>query len=244
MARRRRKIGGVFLLLLLFIIAVTVALTVPVFNITSVTVSGNARLSEEEILLTAGIPVGTNIYRVSMGKAEQRLMAMPYVLTADIRRKFPARVHIRIEEREEKAAIMCDGGYAVIDREARVLRLSVEAENLPAVSGSGVASASPGQTIEMKEERFCTDFTALISALDAAELGVGIQKIAIENANDISLETEYGLEIRLGGIDDLDYKLKLCKNIIYGANGGINRESGGVLRWTSQGQFSYRQSKN
>lgn len=244
MARRRRKIGGVFILLLLFIIAVTVALTVPVFNITSVIVTGNARLSEEEVLAVAGIPVGTNIYRVSMGKAEERLTAMPYVLSAEARRKFPARVHIKIEEREEKAAVVCDGGYAVIDSTARVLRLSAEEENLPLVSGSGVVSASPGKTIEMKEEGFCDDFTALLSALDAADMGIEISRIAIENTADVSVETEHGLEIHLGGMDDLDYKFKLCKNIICGGHGGINRESGGVLRWTSQGQFSYRQSKN
>lgn len=244
MAKRRRKIGGLFILLLLFIIAVTVALTVPVFNISSVTVTGNARLSEEEILLTAGIPVGTNIYRISMGKAEERLEMMPYVLDARVRRKFPARVHIGIEEREESAAVVCDGGYAVIDKTGRVLRLTNTEESLPVISGASVLTASPGKTIEMKEERFVEDFTLLTAELENADLGVNIAAICIENTADVSVETEHGLEIHLGGMEDLTYKLKLCKNIIGGGQGGINRESSGALRWTSQGQFSYRQSKN
>ena len=244
MARRRRKIGGVFILLLLFIIAVTVALTVPVFNITSVTVTGNARLTQEEILAVAGIPVGTNIYRISMRSAEDRLEEMPYVLSARVRRKFPARVHVHVEEREEKAAVICDGGYAITDETARVLRLANDRENLPCVTGAGVTAATPGKTIEMKEEGFVSNYTALLSALDTAELGVSFSMLRIENIADVSAETEHGLEIHLGGMDDLDYKLKLCKNILSGGHGGINKESSGVLRWTSQGQFSYRQSKN
>ncbi len=244
MARKRRKTGGIFILILLFIIAVAVTLTTPVFNITSVTVTGNARLSSEEILAAAGIPIGTNTYRVSMKHAEARMEAMPYILTADAGRRFPAKVVIRITEREEAAAIECPGGYAVVDKQCRVLRLSAEEENIPVASGAGVEQATPGTDVMMRDERFTTDLKAIFEALETANLEVELGRIRLNSAVEVILETKKGLEIHLGGMEELPYKLQLCRNILHGGHAGINKDSSGVLRWTNEGQFSYRQSKN
>lgn len=245
MAKKRRKTGGIFILILLFIIAVTVALTTPVFNITSVTVTGNARLTSEEILSAAGIPVGTNIYRVSMKSAGERIEAMPYILEAEVKRRFPAKVVISVTEREEATAVKCTGGYAVVDKNCRVLRLCAEEEaSIPVASGANVESAQLGQDIVMKDERFVGDLKTMLAALEMANLEVEVRRIRLESAVEIILETRPGLEIHLGGMDELSYKLQLCRNILHGGNAGINKDSSGVLRWTSEGQFSYRQSKN
>ena len=244
MKKRRRNFGGAFLLLLLFAIAVTVTLTIPVFNITSVTVMGNARLQTEQILAAAEIPVGMNIYRVSMRKAEERVLALPYAKEVSIRRHFPARVTIEVSERSERGAVECGGGYAILDDTCRVLRLSLEAEALPYVTGSAVESARIGEMLEMKDARFCGDFMALIQALDAVDLGVEWGRFCLDSAADIWIETKPGLEIHLGTIEDAEYKLRLCRNILEGEFPGVTKESSGILRWTNAGQFSYRQNKN
>ncbi len=244
MRKKRRNFGGAFILLLLFAIAVTVTLTIPVFNITSVTVMGNAHLRTEEILAAAEIPVGMNIYRISMRKAEERVSALPYAKEVSIRRHFPARVTVEVSERCERGAVECGGGYAIVDDTCRVLRLSLDADTLPCVTGSEVESARIGENIEMKEPRFCTDFQTLMRALDTAELGVEWSKFSLDSVADIWIETKPGLEIHLGAIEDVEYKLQLCKNILEGDFPGVTKESSGVLRWTNAGQFSYRQNKN
>ncbi len=244
MARRRRKIGGILLLLLLFIIAVTVTLTLPILNISSVTVTGNEKVSKEEIEATGAVPIGKNIYRISVKKAEEQIMAIPYIKTADVRRKFPARISITVTERQEAAAVECQGGYAVIDKEGRVLRLSPEEEPLCIVSGDNVESATPGQAISMADARFLENLTSILAELEKTDLKVPIAKIRISSAVDIVLQTVSGMEIHLGGMDELAYKFQLCRNILNGGHAGINKESSGVLRWTGDGQFSYRQNKN
>lgn len=244
MARRRRKIGGILLLLLLFIIAVTVTLTLPILNISSVTVTGNDRVTKEEIEATGAVPVGTNIYRISLKKAEERIEAIPYVLTAEVKRKFPARIAVTITERQEAAAVVCSDGYAVIDKEGRVLRFSPEKEALCVVSGSRVDNATPGQTIAMEDGRFLENLTTLLSEVEKTDLKTDLAQIRISSSVEIMLETTAGMEIHLGGMDELTYKFQLCRNILNGGHAGINKDSGGILRWTGDGQFSYRQSKN
>lgn len=242
--RRRRRSGGALLLLVLFAVAVTVTLTLPMFNITSVSVSGTAHTTEEEVLAAAGIPIGTNIYRVSMRKAAERISALPYVKTVEVGRRFPARVVIEVEERAERGAVVCDGGYAVIDDTCRVLRLDIEADEVTKVFGGKMEEARPGKTIVMQNARFSADFTALMEALDAAELGMDLATVYLESAADVSVETKHGLRIYLGGMEEIPYKLQLCRSILDDEHAAVTRESSGTLRWTEQGQFSYRQIEN
>lgn len=245
MAKRRRRTGrSIIILLLLFAIAVTVVLTIPVFNITSVTVTGNARLSAEELLAAAAIPTGKNIYRVSMKDARERLELQPYILTAEVKRRFPARVAITVTEREEVAAVKCTGGYAVIDKTGRVLRIAADTEEQMTVTGGTVEKALPGTDIVMQDGHFITNLTTILDELEKTDLQVRLRRIQLDSSLDTVLITEHGLEIHLGGMDELSYKLQMCRNILGGGYGGINRESGGVLRWTSEGQFSYRQDEN
>lgn len=244
MARQRRKTGGILLLILLFIIAVTVTLTLPILNISSVTVTGNAQVTAEEIMATGAVPIGTNIYRVSMKKAKEKIEAIPYILTAEVKRKFPARVSIVVAERQEAAAVVCPGGYAIIDKTGRVLRFSPEEEDICLVSGSRVENATPGQAIDMEDGRFLENLVLLLAEIEKTNLNIQLKSIRIASAVEIMLETKTGLEIHLGGMDELSYKFQLCQNILNGGYAGINKDSSGVLKWTGDGQFSYRQSKN
>lgn len=244
MARKRKSYGGIFILILLFITAVVVTFTTPVFNITSVAVEGNETVQTEEILHVANIPLGMNTYRVSMKKAAGRVEMLPYVLDAKAGRRFPARVVIKVTERKEAGAVTCPGGYAVIDKECRVLRLTAEAENLPIISGATVETATPGTEIQMKDARFVGDLKTLFTAIETEKLGIEFARISIDSAVEIVLETKGGMEIHLGSLDELSYKLQMCRNILEGGRAGLNKDSSGILRWTSEGQFSYRQNKN
>ncbi len=244
MAKKRKPKGGIFILLLLFIIAVTMVFTTPVFKISTVSVSGNTKVSKEEVLAAASLPPGKNIYMVSMKDAKARVEALPYVLTAEVKRKFPARVSITVTERTEAVAVQCTGGYAVLDREGRVLRISTDTEDLCTASGVNVSGAVPGQTVSMEDERFLENLKTLLTVAEQAGLGGDIKQIRIPSAVDVMLVTRGNMEIQLAGMDELPYKLQLCYNILNGGYEGVNIDSDGVLTWTSEGKFSYRKNKN
>lgn len=241
--KRQRNVGGIFTLIILFIIAVTVVLTIPVFNITSVTVTGNARMTTEEVLMVADVPIGKNVYRISMDDVEKRLMAEPYIEAATAKRRFPARVAITITERTEAAAIRCEGGYAILDQEGQVLRLATDPGDIMTVSGASVETAQVGTPLTVKEQQFMDNYKTLLKELSKVDLQVEFKSLWLDSINMV-LETKNSLEIHLGGMDELSYKLQMCRNIMCGGYEGINRESSGVLKWTGEGQFSYRHHEN
>lgn len=244
MAKKRKPKGGIFILLLLFIIAVTMVFTTPVFKISTVSVTGNTKVSKEEILAAASLPPGKNIYTVSMKDAKARIEALPYVLTAEVKRKFPARVSITVTERAEAVAVQCTGGYAVLDREGRVLRISADAEDLCIASGVNVSSAVPGQAVSMEDGRFVENLKLLLAETEKAGLGELIVKIQIPSAVDVVLVTRGGMEIQLAGMDELSHKLQLCYSILNGGYEGINKDSDGVLWWTRDSEFTYSKNRN
>ena len=241
--KRKRKIkSGVWLLLLLTAILIVVVMTVPIFEIRTVIVEGNSRLTAEEIHAAAAVPKGTNIFRVRMQNIEERVLTLPYVKTAKVNRRFPDKVRIAISEREEAAAIKSGGGYAVIDDTGRVLRLSLEKEDMLIFSGCEVENAEVGESIRLVEGQTPDDFFTLIASLRCQDLLKEMQTLTIASSIDVQLETKGGMQIYLGSMEDMEYKLQLVKQILHGDQTEIDSSSGGVLRWTSEGQFSYRQS--
>ena len=96
----------------------------------------------------------------------------------------------------------------------------------------------------MEDARFVSDLRTLFAAIEEADFSAELQRISIESAVEVMIETKGGMEIHLGSMDELCYKLQMCRNILEGGRAGLNKDSGGVLRWTSEGKFSYRQSKN
>ena len=178
-----------------------------------------------------------------MNDVEKRLLAEPYILTATAKRRFPARVAITVTEREEAAAIRCNGGYAIIDKEGQVLRLATDPEGVMTVSGATVETAQVGTPLTVKEQQFMDNYKTLLQELSKADLQVELQSLWLDSINMV-VETKNGLEIHLGGMDELPYKLQMCRNIMCGGYEGINRESSGVLKWTGEGQFSYRHHEN
>ncbi len=242
--KKKRKIAsGVWILLFLAVVLVVVVKTVPIFEIRTVLVEGNNRLTAEEIGEAAHVPLGTNMFCVRMGDIEKRVEEMPYVKSAEVSRRLLDKVRIRIEERQEAAAVKLSEGYAVIDDGGRVLRLTLDEEDMLILSGVSVQSAIVGQDVQMEEGQSADSFFDMLTKLCAACLLEDISAISIPSSIDVQLKTRGGMEIYLGSMEDIEYKLKLVGRILHGEYDGIDTEGGGVLRWTSEGQFSYRQSE-
>lgn len=75
----------------------------PVFRAQFIMVSGNHAVSHGEVLETAGIQNGANIFGVNLDVARTRLTAHPWIDTASIIREFPNRILIRVTEHKPVA---------------------------------------------------------------------------------------------------------------------------------------------
>lgn len=93
------------------------------FQLTSpadVTVAGNHYVSREEILKALGVPAhksgsGINVFRVSLGTLETRVMSIPWIQSATIVRSFPHHLDVYVTEREPVAFASPEGQIRMVD---------------------------------------------------------------------------------------------------------------------------------
>lgn len=219
MARRRkkkRKINIKFLIILTVLIAATAGmLTAPVFNISKISVSGIERLSEEQVISASGIEVGKNIFRTSMGRAKKRLTSQAMIENVKIIRKFPARVGIEVEERRIFAYVPFGDVYYGIDKNCTVIETVSEcAEDSPKITGLYTLEAPEGGEIKFQNSGE-TELVKMIAA-SLYENGMGdvLSELNLQNTVNITLVTKSGLIVHLADDSELDYKIKLMKNIM------------------------------
>ena len=115
---------------ILAIIVLLVILSSTLFAVNEVKVSFKsekhvlASLSEKEIVESANIQNGTNVFFVSKKDAIDRLeKKYPYIKVLNIETKFPNKIIIHAIERDEIFAFQVAGKYMVTDSELKVLRI-------------------------------------------------------------------------------------------------------------------------
>ncbi len=91
------------------------------FPISAVTISGQARLLESEVLAAAHIDARNSLLFVDAADVRDRLMQLPLVKTARVLKLYPDRLVISIEEREPAALWQRDGKIAVVAADGKVI---------------------------------------------------------------------------------------------------------------------------
>lgn len=75
------------------------------FSLQEIQVRGGEKVSGHEILGMAGLRRGMSIWRIDLNAIEQKIVAHPWVRRVSVRREFPRRVVIDVEERTPKAIV-------------------------------------------------------------------------------------------------------------------------------------------
>ena len=123
--RRRRRGRFSFLMKLLCILliagAVVAALTV-FFKVQSITVSGNARYTSEEVVAASGIEIEDNLFLLNKYSAAQAIFEkLPYVEEATINRALPDTIVITVRECVAAAGVVTPEGYWLISENGKLL---------------------------------------------------------------------------------------------------------------------------
>lgn len=85
----------------------------PLFDMRSLSVSGNARVSRGEIQRLSGLDAGTNVLWLSPRSVEQRLLVNPWIEEAHVSRSLPGHVSVLVKERSPTAVLHADAEYLV-----------------------------------------------------------------------------------------------------------------------------------
>lgn len=189
----------------------------PLFNIKDVTVTGNNKLSKEEIISLSEIRTEENIFKTSKNDIKNRIKTNPYVENVKIRRKLPDKVEIIVVERVATYMLPFANSYVYINNQGYMLEITSQKANLPIITGF----STPEENLHEGERLLSEDLVKLGEVLQIIESANanGIQelitKIDMSNRQDytIMLEKEKKL-VHMGDVSNLSTKMSYINKII------------------------------
>ncbi|HEX2193245.1 MAG TPA: FtsQ-type POTRA domain-containing protein [Acidimicrobiales bacterium] len=181
----------------------------PLLDVDRVVVEGATRSGDRLVRSTAGIDRGQALLDVDPGAAARRIGTLPWVLRADVRRDWPGTVRVRVTERVPAAVTRANGGgWALLDRSARVLAVVPEAPpGLAVVDGIPEAGA-PGTRLGAPAAEALAVVTALPPALAPRVAAVAVGE------EDLSLRLAPHGEVRLGRPEAVEEKLRAAMTVL------------------------------
>jgi cell division septal protein FtsQ len=108
----------------------------PYFAVSEIQVRGGEKVKGDEIIAMAGLRQGMNIWNIEPATIEKKVAKLPWVRRVLVRREFPRRVVIDVEERIPKA-IVALGKLYYVDGDGVVFKEvgSSEKVNFPLLTG-------------------------------------------------------------------------------------------------------------
>lgn len=219
--KKRNKLRKFFIWLSVAIVIAAVGVVLSLtafFGIENITVSGNSRYTEEEILNQCIINTGENLFLADTKSASEMLeLNLPYIYTADIKRKLPSTIELVITEAEPSYYIENkDKTFILLDDNFKVLETGAEKGSGIAVKKAKVTAASAGRQIEFENQ----DTGECLKKLSQAVRDNYIDEITAIYSNNISdnyVVYDNRIEFKLGTCDDLEHKiyqgLASCKQL-------------------------------
>ena len=189
----------------------------PLFNIKDVTVTGNNKLSGEEIISLSEIRTEENIFKTSKNAIKNKIKTNPYVENVKIRRKLPDKVEIIVVERVATYMLPFANSYVYINNQGYMLEITSQKANLPIITGF----STPEENLHEGERLVSEDLVKLgevlqiIESANANGIQALITKIDISNRQDytIMLEKEKKL-VHMGDVSNLSTKMSYINKII------------------------------
>ncbi|MEZ0298083.1 MAG: cell division protein FtsQ/DivIB [Candidatus Methylacidiphilales bacterium] len=192
----------------------------PAFAISEIRIESRGNFTQAQIRQATGLAIGSNILGYSLSAVERDVERLPYVAEAQVERRLPSTIIIRIVERQPVARIPNTGSASTatefyVDRNGTVLepREGEVMQPMPMIVGLNVADMHPGQTLDQKELMAALE---LVNKFELSELRgmLDIRKIDLDQPLCMKGHMADGMEVmfRLDSIaEQLDRLYKVLK---------------------------------
>lgn len=211
------KIVKVLTLIIVIIgVSIYVALS-PLFNIKEINVTGNSKLSKEEIISLSELKTDENTFKVSKKNIKNKVKANAYIENVKIRRKLPDKVEIIVVERVATYMIPFANSYIYINNQGYMLEITSQKAEMPAIVGISTPEEElhEGQRLISEDLVKLGEVLQIMESANANELVDLITKIDISNKQDYILTLEKEKKaIHLGDVSNLSTKMAYVKKIL------------------------------
>jgi cell division septal protein FtsQ len=179
------KRGTIVLALAVFIAAAVLGVKVLIRNITvdEIQISGNYHLTEEDILEIINVSQGEQLMDIQFDDINRRLHQNTWIKSAALRRQFPGRLIVKVDEANPMALLSFRKRMFLIDEDGNILE-RIKSDTTPFLPV--IRDINPKNKKEMKEA------IKLISALDAYKI------LDVKESVEIGIDS-YGLTATIDG---------------------------------------------
>ncbi len=205
--------------IIVFLIAAAIFIllsTTVFFNVEHITVEGASNYTADEIIEASGIKAGDNLVRTSTDKcAEQIESRLVYIEKAKVTRAFPNTMVINVEASVPAANFICDDYTLLISGGGKVLDKLQEqkAGLLNFVGTDPMPGLIPGAQFQSADEHKDNAVKKLMEYFSEND-SEHITLVDVTDRSEISYTYDGRITVKLGSINDIDYKMSFSEEII------------------------------
>lgn len=220
--RKRRRGGFSFIYKLLTFVVICAAIAVALtlfFKVEDITVTGNARYTEETIIAASGIEYEDNMFLMNKYNASDAITsALPYIETVQIRRALPDGLIIAVTECSAPAAITHNGKAWLLSTQCKVVdsKPASAASQYAQVVGITLTDAAVGLPITADEASAASEelLRQLLPLLTDKNMLSDVQKIDFSDESLLTLRYLDRFDVTLRRDADLNYKLNYLLAVV------------------------------
>lgn len=214
---KKLKIAKYLMLIALFITLIVVTMFSPLFNIKSIVVTGNNKITQNEIISLSQVQLEENTYKINKYKVKQRIKENAYIEDVTIKRKLPSELQISIVERQVAFMIEYGASFVYIDNQGYILEISENKLELPILQGIQTESAQfeAGKRLENEDLQKMNTVLKIMEIAKNNDISNIITRIDIEDEKNykIIFETKEKTAY-LGDNSNLNTKILTIKAIL------------------------------
>ena len=227
--------------------------------------------SSEQILQALGVQKEENIFSFDpAAKAAALEKVFPMLEDIRVERDYPSTVVVRVTEAQPAYAMQTAKGWLTLSAGLKILTAdSAQPTGLPTLYGGEPVFSDPGEQLCFEEETPADSSTAsesasdaasasaaveeeagdkrlealstLLTALDTAGMRGDVTRIEFADPEEMAFLYQDRISVRLGTLNELDYKLKLARHVLLNEDGkGCAATDTGTLDFTHISMSSTR----
>ena len=213
----RRHHGGLWIFL--GVIALIILAMSVFFVVTDIDVEGNARYTDEEIVLASGLEKGENLFFINRYDAASRIFSkLPYINDVMVTRELPSRVVISVTESSAMGYVTLEGTYWIIDQNCKILKQVDETELKSLIRIDGLVPVEPEEgsvmAVEEADGAKMRYLSEILNQLLKRGLWTDVDVVDMSDVTNPAFTYLSRFTVRVGEDADLDYKFGLLQSAV------------------------------
>lgn len=220
------KLLKIFILLFIVLGAIIYFMLSPVFNIKTITVLGNNKLSTDEIISLSGISTDINMFKIITGQAERKVKENAYIESISISRKLPSEIVMEITERKATYMLEFVNSVVYINNQGYMLEITEEKIPVPIITGinTPIEEFKVGNRLNKEDLQKIETVLKIMDTLESYNISGLVTKINIADKKNYILNLDgEGKTVYLGNASNINTRIMYLKEILEREK-GINSE--------------------